>query len=674
VHWRVVFKVLTLAIIVLVTVTPRPATATPKRTATVVGPISQLSDTFDSDTSSASIWAIGNLGTPFGPAAPSVLVAETNHQLAITPATNIDANTYSGYVSNNAYSLTGGAVFVQVLGTASGESGDTQFTIGTDQNHFAQILVQNGLLYTQVYDGTFHVVGDAAGVPYSPAVHAWWRFRESGGTLYFESSPDVSNWTALAGIPAPFATGAVYVNMSAGTWGSEPGESTAIFANLNNATATAASPSPSTADNLTIAAASSSTPSAPSISVTHVDTMVTGSGYNNYGTYGSHNQKVVANGHGIFITYLHSDDTSFGTDNVVWRLARSTDGGKTFTTIYQGNGLNTKCPPIETDANDNVYAFAPNLTGGSWSGSDTDVYRFSPSNDYGAPTISTSIATSAGKMTTAFDAGRQLIYYATWANGGESDLYAVKLDGTIAWSKQIYTYDNTYFAHYPQLRVAPDGTLYFAWTVTDLTARGQDYYDARFIYSKDGGTTWMGKNGAIGALPINPGPSGPSWEVVDSSDVAGVGSTQVNWLANMAFNGDRLHFVYDKDFGQKEVYKRFDPATGSFDAEMTPRIGGETISIMAAHGFFAQDSTSAGRLFYAGDGPGGTVGIVYSDDHGSTWHDYGRSPQITTAAENAITYLGGARELMPDGSVVGSFTLTSGPGQPADVYFFRAHP
>jgi hypothetical protein len=98
------------------------------------------------------------------------------------------------------------------------------------------------------------------------------------------------------------------------------------------------------------------------------------------------------------------------------------------------------------------------------------------------------------------------------------------------------------------------------------------------------------------------------------------------------------------------------------------------MSIMAAHGFFAQDGTGAGRLFYAGDGPGGTVGIVYSDDHGNTWHDYVRSAKITTAAENAITFLGGARELMPDGAVVGSFTLTSGPGQPADVYFFRANP
>jgi hypothetical protein len=374
------------------------------------------------------------------------------------------------------------------------------------------------------------------------------------------------------------------------------------------------------------------------------------------------------------MTYLHSDNVSASTDNSVWRLARSTDGGKTFTTIYTGKGLNTKTPPIETDANDNVYAFAPDVSGGSWGSTPTTLYTFSPSNNYGTPTITTNIAASAGKVTTAFDTTRQLLYYATWSNAGKSNLFAVRLDGSIAWSKQIYAYNNTYFAHYPQLSVGPDGTLYFGWTVTDLTASGQDYYDAHFIYSSDGGTTWTGKNGTISAFPIDPGPNGPGWEVVDSSDIAAVGTTQVNWLSNMVYNGGHLSFVYDKDFGVKEVYKRFNLTTHAYDAEVGPKLHGETISMNAAHGFFAQNATGNGRLFYTSDAANGAVGIVYSDDHGTTWHDYVHSAGITTASENAITFLGGARTVMSDGSIIGSFTLTSGDGSPADVYFFRATP
>lgn len=47
-----------------------------------------------------------------------------------------------------------------------------------------------------------------------------------------------------------------------------------------------------------------------------------------YGTFQSHNQKVVSNRNGIFVTYVRSANKEYTAQE--WRLARSTDGGKTF--------------------------------------------------------------------------------------------------------------------------------------------------------------------------------------------------------------------------------------------------------------------------------------------------------------------------------------------------------
>jgi hypothetical protein len=98
-------------------------------------------------------------------------------------------------------------------------------------------------------------------------------------------------------------------------------------------------------------------------------------------TFQSHNQKVVANAYGIFMTSYHLqqccnsngenccdtrdtlcfDPTPFvggcreaGKEVIsTWRLSRSVDGGATFTTIYEGRH-GTAPPVIETDSQGNI--------------------------------------------------------------------------------------------------------------------------------------------------------------------------------------------------------------------------------------------------------------------------------------------------------------------------------
>jgi len=411
----------------------------------------------------------------------------------------------------------------------------------------------------------------------------------------------------------------------------------------------------------------------PTIKVTLVDTLVSGPGYEAYGTFGSHNQKVVSNSHGIFITYLHSDYTAGGSDNSVWRLARSTDGGQSFQTIYQESSPNSKAPTLETDENDNLYLISE-AGGGSWGSSPSIFHRFDASANYQNPLITRPVPVSAGKFASVYDPQRKVIYSMTWNNNGRPDFFVISLNGTLLKQVQLWSSSTTVEAHYPQLHLAPDGTLFAAWTNTDLTAPGQDYYDVHFIASPDGGNTWIGPSGTLN-LPFSSYTGSSSWEIVDSADIKPIGTTQDNWLDNLAFNGGHVHFVYDVGFGRKEVYKRFNWTTKQFDREETPYIHGETITIGQTHGFFTQAGTGSGRLFYVGGANGslyGKIGALYSDDNGSSWHDFAYSSAFQADSSHQIWFLGGAHKLMADGSIIGTFTLHANNSAPSYVYFFRS--
>ena len=79
---------------------------------------------------------------------------------------------------------------------------------------------------------------------------------------------------------------------------------------------------------LTIVVALCAAGAAPvNIQLTHVDDVTTG-----YGTFQSHNQKVLSNRSGIFMSHLRSQNEPYTAQQ--WRLSRSTDGGRSFATVY----------------------------------------------------------------------------------------------------------------------------------------------------------------------------------------------------------------------------------------------------------------------------------------------------------------------------------------------------
>ena len=414
----------------------------------------------------------------------------------------------------------------------------------------------------------------------------------------------------------------------------------------------------------------------PTFTITKVADVLTG-----YGTFQSHNQKIVQNAYGLFMTYLYSRDA---TSNGTWRLARSQDGGKTWGTIWRGT-LPGVAPILETDARGSIFLIASDET--TSSAADATFYRFDPEKSFTNPLMKTITNGSASKSTSYWDEARQRLYYQTWGFWGEPplpDFYALDRDGKVI-SFRALTHRNTdgvSFAHYPHLEM--DGSrLYSAWTTSPSTVAQQrpDYrYRAIFyIYSEDGGETWKapGGSGTL-ALPIYGDETGPA-QMVNERDTACFDQPTTvncysNWLWNFVSKGGFLHFAYlHESSPSTEHYMRFSPATGFRDIN-APGFQGQHITTLGYSGFFATDPLASTPLFITTSVSGGDrLAILSSSDLGQSWNDVAIS-DIQAPANYAWYAISGNRRLTKTGDMIGHVTTTQYPSvtdpKPA-VHFFR---
>lgn len=77
------------------------------------------------------------------------------------------------------------------------------------------------------------VVSTLASVNYDPVNHDFLRFREAGGTVYYETSEDGNAWDAQTSTPAVFSVSSSYIQIYAGYWGTETAPGVALWDNLN---------------------------------------------------------------------------------------------------------------------------------------------------------------------------------------------------------------------------------------------------------------------------------------------------------------------------------------------------------------------------------------------------------------------------------------------------------
>lgn len=129
-------------------------------------------------------------------------------------------------------SLVGSQMYGQVL-QVSGTSGtrQTSFVAAIDNNNRVQMMMDGG-----TFKGRLTVAGantDVTLATYNATTHAWWRLRESGGTIFYDASPDGLTWTNYASQTHGLNLSKVKPILQAGYYGTETGPLPTIVANFN---------------------------------------------------------------------------------------------------------------------------------------------------------------------------------------------------------------------------------------------------------------------------------------------------------------------------------------------------------------------------------------------------------------------------------------------------------
>ena len=427
-----------------------------------------------------------------------------------------------------------------------------------------------------------------------------------------------------------------------------------------------------------------------------------------YGLYYTFRRVVVRSSTGtLFMVYNFTESNDHAT--AYWRLKKSTDGGSTWTLVRDSQAAGDPnnggvAPALEIDPQDNVYVIVSQYKS-------TDqvfrVFKFSPADSYTSPTIFRyGSFPAANKWSAVYDQTRNWIWISSWERGadGTPDLIAIDQNGNIKVSKQVMIgYDDIPSRHahaeYVHLDITPDGTLVRGWSGTgeimNQTNGPLNFYDVRFIWSPDAGTTWYNASGPLAgtAYPDDTGPvnrSGtnvtdltPGVEFISGNDPNywpnGTAMYNFNNLGNMVFNGNALHFF---DVGsspssvvgtQHHPHIRWNWTTKTVDVrqENLAATSGTTTTIDGTvTGAFARASTEAGRLYFMGNGGGSDyqhIVVLKSDDNGSTWARYAVSGLIGSNP----AYTNVSRWIYPDGKIYGATIQNSSPYY---IYFFEVSP
>lgn len=385
------------------------------------------------------------------------------------------------------------------------------------------------------------------------------------------------------------------------------------------------------------------------IEQTCVDENATG-----YATFQSHNQKVVANSRGYFMTHIRTRNEAYTKQQ--WRLSQSTDGGKSWSTRYEAVNA-TSAPVLETGADDNLYLIRPDFVDGS-----SYFYRFRAADDYLQPPITPIPSSAAGKYSMALDSVRGQIYYFAHNN----TFHTLGLDGAVKSSVNLLRRGDHAALQYPLLYLDAEGVLHAAWTTQRHGV--YLYWDIHYLQSPDGGATWTTMAGQQLELPVIADHNGPADRISldDEFDVH-------TWLESFVVRGGKVHFLYlAQTQPSRQHYVRYDLASAQREADVQPAFRGDTIGLANLDGFLATPADAADNRIFAvsRDAQENRLACLASHDNGATWHDYAVGPPMAS-----MYAIGGCREVTSDGWIIGSFTeqvdATTDAGSTAKVHFFR---
>ena len=371
-----------------------------------------------------------------------------------------------------------------------------------------------------------------------------------------------------------------------------------------------------------------------------------------YATFQSHNQKMVSNRNGIFMTHLRSRNEAYTAQQ--WRLSRSTDGGRTFSTLFEDTHA-TNPPVLETDDEANLYLMRVDFQDGN-----AYLYRFLAASDYRDPSVTVVPQGAAGKYAMRYDPARKQLYFFSHNN----TFHVIGLDGTVRKSLTLLQQGPHAALQYPELDLDPDGTLHAAWT--SLKHGVYLYHDIHHMLSRDGGGTWQHLDGTVMTTPVVADDTGPAMRITWDDEFE-----NHTFLSSMRVKQGKVHFVYlTQSTPPRQHYMRYDIATAKRDIDCQPKFAGKTLNLTGLDGYFITRSDQPDSPLHCVMQDGGHIACVVSRDNGETWHDHARSEEIFRPYA-----IGGCREITADGHIIGAFTE---PGSSSDilardakVYFFR---
>jgi len=375
-----------------------------------------------------------------------------------------------------------------------------------------------------------------------------------------------------------------------------------------------------------------------------------------YATFQSHNQKVVSNRHGIFITYVQSANDNYMAQK--WLLANSSDGGRTFQPLFEETRA-TSAPALETDRWGGLYLARPDFADGN-----AYLSRFATPS--AKPVTTTLVGGSAGKYCQLLDEARQRIYY--FAHNGT--FFVTGTDGVVHKTIRLLVAGPKAVTQYPHLTLGYDGTLYAAWTTNDLNA--YLYRSIQAMKTTDGGETWITLDGKPLTLPIVSDESGPTTRISRDDELE-----VHSWLSAFLFKKDKLHFVYWAQTGpERQRYLRYDAATGQKELDIEPIFARQTPKLPNDSGVLTTDlaNPESPLYFVSTLDDRKRLACLASPDNGTTWREFAISDRLFL---HRVYSIGGARNQTSEGEIVGTFTDVAKSAKvytepnSGTVYFFR---
>ena len=128
-----------------------------------------------------------------------------------------DSVDYHGINSTQTHDVRGCAVWLRTVTLPNaGATADAFLQYVLDQDNYVGVVLVLGLIEFRVETDASEVV--VFSDTFDPVEHRWWRLREDGGNVFFDTAPDGRTWTEHAGTPAPEYVDETTVGLGGCSW------------------------------------------------------------------------------------------------------------------------------------------------------------------------------------------------------------------------------------------------------------------------------------------------------------------------------------------------------------------------------------------------------------------------------------------------------------------------